>query len=301
MLPSLDPFSRSSYRLILIAIAGVLLVSCSPPVQKPVGPAREYLDAKDLFKRGQFDRALEFTDGLATASPPTRFTERALVLRAVIYTGELKCYKDLAEAYSQGADKTKDRHIMGEFGRLRHDNLQYAARAALGLAETAHQLVTDGVIAKELTLEVNLPATEGPVEVKDLKRVAEGGWIEPDEQESVAHDSLLKGIDDAFADAVSGDRAKAHSALASGSTKLNGLDFAIFLGDQLAEGAIVFDRKHSSDSQKVQMLCTEGNDVVKAALALLKDNPDKEKEKEVKKIQDRYKAILKSLEHVVWE
>lgn len=296
-----DSFSRRSRWFSLMAVAGMVLASCSAPIQKPIGPARDYEGAKDMFKRGRFDRALNFTDGLATASPPTAFTERARVLRAVIYAGELKSYKQLAEAYDRGTEKTLDTHVKAEYGRLRHDDLQYAGKAALGLAETAHQLVTDGVIAKELTLEASLPATEGPAEVKDLKRAAEGGWIEPGDQESMAHDSLRKGIDDALAGAVSGDRARVHSALANGSTKLNGLDFAIFLGHQLAEGAIVFDRKHGGDSAKAKMLCSAGDDVAKAALALLKDNPDKDKEKEVKKLQDQYKTILKSLEHLVYE
>jgi len=300
MLPSFDLLCRSARRFSLIVGAGIVLAGCTAP-QKPAGPERQYEDAKDMFKRGRFDRALDLTDGLATASPPTAFTERARVLRAVIYAGELTSYKELAEAYGQGNEKTVDTHVRAEYGRLRHDNLEYAARAALGLAETAHQLVPEGAIAKELTLEVNLPATGGPVEVKDLKRVREGGATEPGDQENAAHDSLRKGIDDALAGAVSGDPAKARSALAGGSTKLNGLDFAIFLGKELAEGAIVFDRKHISDSQKAKLLCSEGDDVAKAALALLKDNPDKDKEKEVKKLQDRYKSILKSLEHLVYE
>jgi hypothetical protein len=300
MLPSSDAFSRSARWFSLIVLAGIVLAGCSGP-QKPAGPEKNYEDAKDMFKRGRFDRALDLTDKLATASPPTAFTERARVLRAVIYSGRVNSYKELAEAYDKGAEKAVDPDVKSKDGALRHDDLQYAGKAALGLAETARQLVTDGTITKELTLEVNLPATEGPVELEDLKRVAEGGGLNPDEQESLARASLRKSIDDALAGAVSGDRAKVRSALANGSTKLDGLDFAIFLGNQLAEGATVFDRKHASDSQRAIMLCSEGDDVAKAALALLKEKPDKNKEKEVKKLQDRYKSIRKSLEHLVYE
>ena len=54
-----------------LALAGIVLIlSCEPPVKQPVGPARDYADAKDLFKKGNFDRTLDFTDGLASASPP---------------------------------------------------------------------------------------------------------------------------------------------------------------------------------------------------------------------------------------
>jgi hypothetical protein len=290
--PSSSPILRP---INMIIIAAALLVNCSPPVQKPTGPAADYTDAKDMFKRGRFDRALEFSYGLSIASPPTDFTERARVLRAVIFTGQLKSAQELAEVYGDGADKTKNSQFKAAYQRQHHDTLLFASKAALGLAETAHQLVPGGVIAKELTFEASFPTTEGPLEVSDLQRIKDGGWLEPDQQDSAAIDSLRKGIDDALADVVSGDRAKARNALANGSTKLDGVDFAIFLAKQLADGAVIFDKKHARDSMKLKTICAEGNDALTAALALLKDQPDKDKEKAVKKLQDRYKTILKNL------
>jgi len=260
-----------------------------------MGPAGDYQDAKDMFKRNRFDRALEFTDGLATASPPTKFTERARVLRVVVYAGQLNSAKALADAYEKGAEETKNSHFKAEYERVRHDDLQYAAKASLGLAETAHQLTADGAFPKETTLEAPFPNTEGPLEVKDLQRVKEGGWIEPDQQDSAAIDSINKEMDDALGAAVSGDRAKARTALASGSTKLDGVDFSVFLGNELVVGASVFDRKHIRDSAKLKTVCEQADEVTKAALALLKDNPDKDKEKDVKKIQDRCKTMVKNL------
>lgn len=260
-----------------------LILSCSPPVERPTGPARDYQDAKDMFKRNRFDRALEFTDGLATATPATNFTERARVLRVVVYTGQLKSAKAMADAYEKGAEQTKNSHFKAEYERLRHDDLQYAAKATLGLAETAHQLTADGALPKETTLEAPFPNTEGPLEVKDLERVKDGGWIEPEQQDGAAVDALNKGMDDALAAAVNGDRSKARTALANGSTKIDGVDFAVFLGNELADGATVFDRKHIRDSQKLKTVCAQADEVVKAALALLKDNPNKDKEKERQK------------------
>jgi hypothetical protein len=295
MLLSYPSLSHILRQISMIVIAAALLMSCSAPVEKPTGPAGDYNDAKDMFKRGRFDRALEFTYGLSTASPPTDFTERARVLRAVIFTGQLNSAKELAETYGDGADKTKNSQFKAAYQRQHHDTLLFASKAALGLAETAHQLVPDGVIAKELTLEASFPTTEGPLGISDLQRIRDGGWLEPDQQDSAAVDSIRKGIDDALADVVSGDRSKARNALANGSTKLDGVDFAIFLAKQLAEGAVVFDKKHARDFMKMKTLCEEGNDTLKAALALLKDQPDKDKEKEVKKLQDRYKTILKNL------
>ena len=281
--------------LVVLLVTLALSWSCSAPVPRPTGAAADYQDAKDMFKRGRFDRALEFTDGQASASPATNYTERAQVLRAVIFIGQIESDKELVDAYTKGGEKTKNPHFQAEYGRLRHDNLQDGVRAALGLGETAHQLLEGGKISKELTLEAPYPSVEGPLEVADLARVTEGGWIEPDHQETAAVDSLNKGIDDALAGVVSGDRSKARNALASGSTKIDGVDFAVFIGNQLLEGASFFDRKHGRDPLKGRTVCDEAYEGVKAAEALLKENPDKDKENQVKKLEDRIKTTIKNL------
>jgi len=286
------PFHR--VLLVLLACLAVTL-SCSPPVQRPVGPAGDYQDAKDMFKRNRFDRALDFTDGLASASPATKYSERAQVLRAVIFSAQIESYKELVDAYSKGADETKTAHFKAEYERLRQDNLQYGMKSALGLAETAHQLLEGGKVSKELTLEAPYPSVEGPLDVADLMQVRQGGWIEPDHQDAAAVDSLNKAIDDTLAKAVSGDRSKARTALASGSTQIDGLDFTLFLGNQLVEAASLFDRKHGNDPLKLREVCNEGFEAVKAAESLLKETPNAEKEKQVKKLEDQIKTTLKHI------
>jgi hypothetical protein len=293
MFLSFRSFPQSIRLFGLIVVAGGMLVSCGPTTNQPTGPTSAYDRAKEAFKGGQLDKALELTGKLARATPPADSTERARVLRAVIYTGEMKGARELAEAYSKGAEKSKNPQFQAAYRRLHNDSLANAAKAALNLAETAHQIAPDGAIAKELTLDASFPTTEGPPEVKQLARVEEGGWIEPDEQESAAADALRKGVDDALADVVSGDRAKARQALANGSTKLDGAAFAIFLAKELADGAIVFDRHHGRDPQKLITLCDEGDVTVKAALALLKDTPDKDLAAEAKKLQEKFKTIRK--------
>ena len=164
----------------LIALAGAVLVSCGPTGTQ-TGQTNAYGRAKDAFKSGDLEKALDITDRLATATPPADSTDRARVLRAVIYTGELKGAMELAEAYSKGAEKAKNPRFQTEYRRLHNDDLSLATRAALNLAETAHQMAPDGVIAKQLTLDANYPITEGPAEVKQLASVEAGGWIESDE------------------------------------------------------------------------------------------------------------------------
>jgi len=293
MFPSFRSFPPSLRLFGSMLVAGVVLVSCGPTTNKPAGQTSAYDRAKDAFKSGDLDKALELTDKLATATPPADATERARVLRAVIYTGQLKGAKELAEAYSQGAEKTKDPQFEVAYRRLQNENLQTAGKAALNLAETAHQIAPGGVIVKELTLEASFPTTEGPTEINELATVAKGDWIEPDQQDKASADAHRKGVDDALADVVAGDRAKARQALASGPLKLEGVAFAIFLAQELAEGAIVFDLHHGINPGRLNTLCDEGEEVLKAALALLKDTPNKDQEKQIKKLQDKFKTIRK--------
>ncbi len=284
------------HRVLFVLLASLLLtMSCSQPVPKPTGPAADYQDAKDMVKRNRFDRALDFTDGLASASPATKYTERAQVLRAVILTGQIKSYKELVDAYGKGVEATKNTHFKAEYQRIRQDNMQFGMKAALGLAETAHQLLEGGKVSKDIVLETPYPSVEGPQDIADLYHVMDGGWIEPDHQDAAAVDSLNKGIDDALAQVVSGDRSKARNALASGSTTISGQDFALFLGNEILEAATFFDRKHSNDSMKLKTVCNEGFEAVKAEETLLKDAPDKDKEKDVKKLEDRIKTMMKSI------
>jgi hypothetical protein len=293
MFPSSRSFSPYIRLVGLVFVAGIFLVSCGPTTQQPAAPTSPYDRAKDAFKTGQLDKALELTGKLARATPPGDSTDRARVLRAVIYTGELKAANALAEAYGKGAEKSKNPTFQANYRRLHNDNISNAAKAALNLAETAHQIAPDGAMPKELILDASFPTTEGPPEIKQFARVEEGGWIEPDEQENAAADALRKGVDDALADVVGGDRAKARQAMASGSVKLEGTAFAIFLSKELVDGAVVFDRHHGRDPQKLITLCDEGDVTVKAALALLKDTPDKDQAAEARKLQEKFKTIRK--------
>lgn len=276
-----------------IFLAGIMLVSCGPSANQPSVQTNPYGRAKDAFKSGNLDQALDLTDKLATATPPTDYTERAQMLRAVIYTGEMKSAMELADTYSKGMDTAKNPRFKTEYRRLHNENIERAEKAALAVAETAHQIAPNGEIAKELTLEASFPSTEGPIEVKEFDTVEKGAWLEPDQQEAAAADSLRKGVDEALADAVSGDRAKARQALAGGSVKLTGTATALFLADELAAGAVVFDRHHGRDPQKLLAVCNEGDETVKAALALLKDTPNKDQEKQAKQLEEKFSNLRK--------
>ncbi len=276
-----------------LAISSLMVVACGPTVERPTGNAGVYEDAKDMFKRNKFDRALEFAEGL-DATPPNKFTDRARVLRAVIFNGQIKAYKNLADSYTSAIDASKDPHHKAEFGQQRHDNLLLGGTSALNLGEVAQHILQGGTLNRELSLEAAFPATEGPIEVRDLTRMSEGGWVEVEQQQAAAVDALNKGMDDSLAAALGGDRSKARSTLAAGSVKLDQVEFSLYLCNALFDGAGFFDRKHIHDPGKYRTLLSLTNDVAMATLDILKDKPDKDKEAKIKKIQDQVKSALKT-------
>jgi hypothetical protein len=285
----------STLRWFLIS-ALLTLAACAPPVERPSGWAAGYQDVKDTFYKSDFERALSFSDPIASASPTNRYTDKSLVVRAVIFAGEVKGYKELDEAYTKGIQAARSPSAKSELERARTDYRQYGTKAALGLAGAALRLTKGGPLPKDLALEAAYPSVEGPTVVKELDRVREGAPLSADDQEGAARDALRKGVDDVLANLAGGDRSKARTAFTGSAVSIKELDFALFLDHQLVDAAALFDLKHIADPSKLSLVSDQGDRVTEAALALLKENPDKEKEKEVKKIQDQFKALRKSVQ-----
>lgn len=271
-----------------------LLAACSSPAPKVTGSGRAYSEAEQAFKRSNFDRAMELTDKLAYSVPPEEFTERARVLRVVILSGSLNAHKELTNAYEKGAKTAKDAAVRAEYRRLHQDNFQLWSNRALELGEVAQQLTTGGKIAKELVLQAPYPATEGSVTVPQLVQVMDGNAIGPEGEEAAAADARRKGVDDALAELVGGDRSKARATFTGGAVKLSGDTVALFLCQQLLVGAEAFDRKHSDEPTKFMALHGRAQEAVKAAEAQLKDSPNADREKEAKELENKLKLAMKT-------
>jgi hypothetical protein len=278
----------------LAILVSIFTASCSQPVQHAAGPAVAYSNATGFFEKGDFRQAIDRTDDLAKASPPNEYTNRARVLRAVIFSGQMEAFEELADAYSKGMDKSQRPQVKSEYNNRRRDTVQMGGQKALHLVEVAHQLTQGGALPKDLILDTPYPKTEAPAAVAQLNQVTAGILIGPDDQEAAAVDAQRKAIADALGGALGGDRATARNALKAGPATLDGVTFALFLAKQLLNGATIFDRHHLHDTEKLKTMCGEADDAINAALAALKEKPDKQKEKDVKKLQDQIKTTLKN-------
>jgi hypothetical protein len=278
----------------LLALLTAALMSCSgTPQPRLTGVAYEYDSAKDMLKKGKYDKALEFSEAPAKASPPNAFTLQAQVFQVVVYGGLIRGYGELADGYRKGSDTTRNAGFKAAFERQRNDSMQYGSRLALGLAELAHKITEAKSLEKEYTLDAPFPSQESPSSLPQLARVMEGGWIDPEEQETLGKEALLKGINDALAGMAGGDRSKARTALASGPVKVDGADFGLYMGRELLYAASMFDKKRTRDSTKLRLVCGEADEAAQIVAKMLKENPNKDREKTLKKLQDDIKTALR--------
>jgi len=286
---------RSAGPVLLVLMFTLLaLAACSSPTPQLTGNAAIYENGKEMFGRGRFDKAIEITEDLAAKSPADATIEKARVLRVVILSGELNAYKDAAEAYEKGADATKNPHFQAAYRTNRGNAFQTASARALGLGDTAKQIMDGGGFDKDFILDAPYPATEGPLDVAAYQKVRGGEWVEPEDQDAAMVDGERKGIDDALA-ALIGDRAKARDALKAGPVTLKGLDFAFYVANELVIGASVFDKKHSENPPKLRALEGEADQIAKAIQATLKANPNPDYDKKLKKLDDQLKTTLKNI------
>ena len=86
---------------------------------------------------------------------------------------------------------------------------------------------------------------------------------------------------------------KARAAMEAGPVKLIGLDFALFLEKQIVDGLELFGPKYLANPGQLKTLCGVADRLVPPIEAMLKENPDKAKEAEFKKLQKQIKDAEK--------
>ncbi len=289
-----EPSICNSPRLWIPAVLlTALLTACSSSVSPTKKSASPYQQAKDMFKQGNLDRTLSLTGPLARADTNDPETLNARVLRAVIYSGQVEAYKELADIYRKGSRAAKNPQFIASFSRHRSDALQYGGDSVLSLGEIVMEFTSAPTFPKELTLDAPWPSVEGPEVVPALTRISQGGWVSEDGQASATVDAQRKGIDDTLAELVGGDRTKVRTEMTAGPVKISGLDFALFLEKGVVDGIAFFGPEYINNPDQVKTLCGVADRLVPPIETMLKENPDKKKEAEFKKLQKQIKDAEK--------
>lgn len=283
-------------RLAFAALALAVMVGCSSSTPNATGPGAAYQSATEFFARGHsanYDHALDTLSTLSDADPPNAYTDRARVLRAVILSGQFEGYRSLAEAYQKGSDSATDSAVRSEYASLARDTMRRAGEISLTFAETAMQLTKGGQVPKNLTLEAPYPVTLGSVSSATLDKVEKGVKIGEDEEQDAALRAPEMGIAKTLSAVVGGDQDAVKSKMNAGPVTLDRAAFALFLGNEVLNGASLFDKKHIYDPGKLKQLAGIADSMGSAAATVLKESPDPAAEKRLKTMQDQIKADLK--------
>ena len=285
-------------RLVFATLAVGMIVRCSSSSPTPTGPGASYESAKEFFGRGHsanYDHALDTLATLTTADPPNDYTERARVLRAVILSGEFEGFRTLAEAYQKGANKTTDSAVKSEYTGHYRDTLRRAGEISLGFAATAMQLTKGGEVPKGLTLDAPYPVTLASVSTATIDKIESGVKVGSVEEQDAGIGAPGMGIAKMLSAVVGGDQDTVKSKMSAGPVPLDRAKFGLFLADELGNSASLFDKKHTYDPGKYRQLAGIAQNAGQATAAALKESPDPDTEKNLKKLNDEVKAGLKAL------
>lgn len=265
------------------------LTACSSSVAPPKGSAVDYQQAQVMFKHGDLDRALSLTDAMAADKANTTVTLEARVLRAVIYSGRIDAYRQLADTYKKGSNVATKSRTVTSYNRRRSNALQYGGEAALSLGEVVMQLTSKPDFPKEFTLDAPWPDVEGPKVIDAFGRIQRGAWVPEDAQDSAGLDLQHKAIAEVLAELLGGDRSNARAAMGAGPVKLNGLDVALFVERYMVHGLELFGPKYLANPGQLKTLCDVTSRLGPPIAAMLKEKPDKSKEAEFNKAQKQIK------------
>lgn len=289
---------RRGWHICLLATIGLALavmIGCSSSNQ-PAGPAGVYAKAKAIFAKSAnlgYDADIDALQKLSDADPPTDYTTRARVLRLVYLSGQVQGYRTLSEAYAKAADAAKPAALKSEYNGLRRNIDQRGAELTLRLGEVAMQLTKGGELPKDLVLDLPYPNVDAPPAIAPLETARTGLETSREEQAQAELLATHIGIVNALAAILHTDRAKAQSEMNAGPVTIDPTEFRMFVADQIMAGAVFYDPKHLYDPTHYKLLVGVAQDALQPVQATLKQNPDPDCAKRLKKLQDQIKSGLK--------
>jgi len=289
---------RASHLWVLAAVGVALaaMIACSSGPQQPTGPAGVYAKAKANFAKSGTagtDRDLDDLANLANADPANEYTTRARVLRLVILSGQVQGYRMLSDAYNKGSQTAKAEALRSQYAALQRDIDRRGAELTLRLGEVVMKLTKGGALPKDLVLDAPYPNVEAPPTIQALDNARAGLETSREEQAQAEMIASHIAVLDALAALLHVDRAKAQAEMNAGPVQIDPTEFRLFVADQIMAGAVFYDPKHLFDPEHYKLLAGVAQDDLQPVQAALKQSPDPDCAKRMKKLQDQIKSGLK--------
>lgn len=282
--------------LMAVGVAVAAMIACSSGPQQPTGPAGVYAKAKANFAKSGTagtDRDLDDLASLANADPANEYTTRARVLRLVILSGQVQGYRILSDAYGKGAQAAKPAALKSQYAALQRDVDRRGAELTLRLGQVVMQLTKGGSVPKDLVLDAPYPNVDVPPTIQTLDNARAGLETGREEQAQAEMLAVRTAVLDALGTMLHVDRVKAQSEMSAGPVEIDPTQFRLFVADQIMAGAVFYDPKHLFDPEHYKLLAGVAQDSLQPVQAALKQSPDPDCAKRMKKLQDQIKSGLK--------
>ncbi len=285
----------SAGRLVRIALCFSLIAinGCSgggPRVSKD-SPEYMYGQAKEAVADFKYEKAIDLTGDILRKFSDSEYAEKAGILRAVVLAGLSSAYREMAEAYLAGFEKSFENS--GKLRATAFDYFRKQKNAALSFSEACDRFLDTGSAQKSYVLECNFPSREVTYN-KKLEEVREGNVLDREQRKAAEENEICDEMLDrlSFFVGAAGDRAKARKLLETGTKTIERSEFLVHLGRTLLDNQKVFGRQALNDVQHYRNIYDKAVKCSETAQEILKDNANPE----IQTMADNLKSDLDSMQ-----
>jgi hypothetical protein len=278
---------RTANRAVWLCLAlafTLILCSCESGPRPPEKgtPAFSWQAAKETWATGDFNKTLDHLDKLLAEK--NEFSARALPWSLICMSGLAKGYMELADHYEIGgrANKSDPSSFRKQVSNCR----SFAGRLSMRVADKFGEIQA----TKEEQIPMGFPYPPGTASpVPQLDKVVRGIIMPEAEIEAAQKRALERGILRAASRAIGApeDSAKLQETLKSGTATVPRAAFMLAMADTLYEEAQLFGRMKLDQPEKLQILLSRAQEVLKGI-------PESKETKELSgKIQAEMKKAAK--------
>jgi len=269
----------------------IFWISCQTgPAPPRMGTAEWYWTAaREQYALGDYPKTQEHLEKIMVGEGA--YKTRASTWHLVMLIGMARAYRELADAYEEGAPDAKA--AATEFRRTVNDYRRISRQYTIGLAEEATRLQKELAGAEKVTLEFAFP-TGSAVEPPTVGTIRKG-FSPPDaDRASALRQSLVRGVLLEAADLAGEDPAKAAETFKTQPVQVPRAVFLHGLADGLVDQSALFNRKKLQEPDKKKILLDLADSYAKAADEAATEDAWKKRIKDLQaKIEKEKKAIGK--------
>jgi hypothetical protein len=279
-----------SFSLLMLFILG--FIGCGGEPKKETNPAEaKYADVVKAMTDLKYEKAVSLTGEVLSKFGESEYAEKARLLRIILKAGRGDGYRNLAETYLKGMEKSKKG---GPLRAQAFDYYKYEKSEALGFFDLASYYLKNSEDTKKYVLDCKFPSRD-IVNNRFLDLVLRGNIIEPDRRAQAEEDELGNGVVRMLTRFLGAgeDRAQARKVLEKGSAELDHAVFFTTMSEVLLNSQKLFARSVLNEPDRYQSFFQKATESFNLVEKLLKAKPDKDLQKTADKIKSDIEALKK--------